>query len=47
MNRFFNTQYRKDWSIANGINWKDSKRFIEDFTEWKRITKSEAKKKLN
>ena len=31
MNRFFGTQYRKDWSIANGINWKDSKRFIEDF----------------
>ena len=25
MNRFFGTQYRKDWSIANGINWKDSK----------------------
>ena len=47
MNRFFGTQYRKDWSIANGINWKDSKRFIEDFTQWKRITKSEAKKKLN
>ena len=47
MNRFFGTQYRKDWSIANGINWKDSKRFIEDFTQWKRIIKSEAKKKLN
>ena len=29
------------------INWKDSKRFIEDFTQWKRIIKSEAKKKLN
>ena len=47
MNRFFGTQYRKDWSIANGINWKNSKRFIEDFNQWIRITKSEAKKKLN
>ena len=44
MNRFFNCQFRKDWSIANNMNWKNSKRFIEDFNKFIKITKSEAKK---
>ena len=44
MNRFFNCQFRKDWSVANNMNWKNSKRFIEDFNKFIKITKSEAKK---
>ena len=47
MNRFFNCQFRKDWSVANNMHWKNSKRFIEDFNVFIKITKSEAKKKLN
>ncbi len=44
MNRFFGTQFRKDWSITHNMHWKNSKRFIEDFNKFIKITKSEAKK---
>ena len=47
INRFYNCQFRKDWSVANNMHWKNSKRFIEDFNVFIKITKSEAKKKLN
>ena len=39
-NRFFNCQFRKDWSVANNMHWKNSKKFIEDFNVFIKITKS-------
>ena len=43
--KLFFSKERKDWSELFNYNWKDYKRFSEDFNRWNKIFKSEATKR--
>ena len=45
--KFYISKERKDWSELYNYNWKDYKRFNEDFNEWDKIFKSRAVKREN
>jgi len=44
MTTFFTTKFRKDWSLRHGYDWKNYKRFHEEFPNWLRIFNARAKK---
>ena len=44
MTTFFNTKFRKDWSLRTGVGWNTYKRFHEVFPKWLRIFNARAKK---
>ena len=42
---FFNSKARKQWSKQYNYDWKDYKRFHEQFKKWIKIFTARAKKK--
>ena len=41
---FFRTKFRIDWSLRHAYDWRNYKRFMEDFPNWVRIFNARAKK---
>ena len=41
--QFFNSKERKLWSSKYAYDWKDYKRFNEDFKQWNKVFKAQAK----
>lgn len=41
--QFFKSAERKAWTAKYGYDWKDYKRFNEDFKQWNRVFKAQAK----
>jgi len=41
--QFFASKERKAWTAKYGYDWKDYKRFNEDFNQWNKVFKAQAK----
>ena len=41
--QFFGSKERKAWTTKYAYDWKDYKRFNEDFKQWNRVFKAQAK----
>ena len=41
--QFFKSAERKTWTAKYGYDWKDYKRFNEDFKQWNKVFKAQAK----
>ena len=44
--QFFNSKERKLWSSKYAYDWKDYKRFNEDFKQWNRVFKAQAQLRM-
>jgi len=44
LTEFFNSKFRKDWSLRHGWDWTEYKRFQETFPTWVRMFNARAKK---